>query len=149
MESKQRGSEDSGTRSSQGKIWVPPCLMAVLILILSSTPGSYYPEHADYLNNIIHFMEFGLLGFLLARALHNGLSLKGASLFLWSITICVSFGLLDEAHQFLVPERIFDLIDLFFDSMGAIAGSVLYILYSAMKSGSSMPGASKTPEVHD
>jgi len=150
MESEMRGSEGpGGTRSSQGKIWAPPCLMAALILILSSTPGAYYPERPDYINNIAHFMEFGILAFLLARALHKGLLLTGRGLFLWTMTICVSFGLLDEAHQFLVPERIFDLVDVFFDSMGALAGFGIYILYRVMRSGSLMTGAAKNPEVDD
>ena len=70
-------------------------------------------------------------------------------LFLWTTAICVSFGLLDEAHQFLVPERVFDLIDLFFDSMGAVAGCGSYILINTLKTGRSGTDTSATGDVDD
>lgn len=126
----------SVTRSSKVKMWVPPCGIAALILLLSSTPGAYFPEHPDFLNNIVHFLEFGVLAFLLARTLHYGYALSRTSLFLWTTAVCASFGLLDEAHQFMVPERVFDLLDLVFDTLGASTGSIIFIL-SAFKTDSS------------
>ena len=78
-------------------------------------------------------MEFGLLGVLLARALCHSYSLTRIGLFIWTTAICASFGLLDEAHQFLVPERIFDLMDLVFDSTGAATGTGLYIFFEPLK----------------
>ena len=137
MENEQRGSTVSNIRSSPVKFWIPPCGLAVLILVFSSTPGTYYPKHPDFLNNIVHLLEFSLLSFLLARALHINHSLTSMGLLLWTTAICVSFGLLDEAHQFLVPERMFDLMDVLFDSLGTIAGSGSYMLYSSLKTDSS------------
>lgn len=144
MESEQIGSSGSDTRSSPGRLWIAPCGMAALILLFSSTPGVYYPKHPDFVNSIAHLMEFGLLGFLLARALQYGRSLTNIGLFLWTTGICVSFGLLDEAHQFLVPERMFDLMDLFFDSLGAVAGSGSFILIRTLKADSSGSRAAAT-----
>lgn len=137
MEREQMESAGSDTRSSPVKLWMPPCGLAVLIFLFSSTPGTYYPEHPNFINNIVHLMEFALLGFLLARTLHYGHFLAGLSLFLWTTAICISFGLLDEAHQFLVPERMFDLMDLLFDSIGAITGSGTYVLFRTLKTDSS------------
>jgi VanZ family protein len=129
----QRGSAVSASWSSSLKMWLPPCGFAALILLLSSTPGSYFPEHPNFLNNAIHFMEFGVLAFLLSRTLHYGHSLSRTSLFLWTTLICVSFGLLDEAHQFMVPERVFGLADLVFDTLGAAVGSAVFIISSTFK----------------
>ena len=94
-------------------------------------------------------MEFGLLSFLLARALHNNYSITRMGLLLWTTTICVLFGLLDEAHQFLVPERMFDLMDLFFDSLGAVAGSGSYILLRTLKTDSSGTRTAATGDMND
>ena len=133
MEGDQTGASGSDTRSSPIKPWIPPCSLAALIFLLSSTPGTYYPKHPEFLNNIVHFTEFGLLSFLLARALHYRYPLTSRGLFFWTTAICFSFGLLDEAHQFLVPERVFDLMDLLFDSMGTIAGYGSFVLVSTLK----------------
>jgi len=149
MENNQMGSAGQGTRSSPGKVWGPPVGMAALILLFSSTPGTYYPEHPDFMNNIVHLLEFGLLGFLLARALYHRLCNTRMGLFLCTTTICVSFGLLDEAHQFLVPERVFDLTDLLFDTVGTVAGAGSYILFRTMKTDSSGTGTGTTSNIDD
>ena len=88
-------------------------------------------------------MEFGLLSYLLSRTFSMGYSLGNMSLFFWAVIICVSFGLLDEMHQFLVPERMFEFKDLAFDFIGAVAGSTAYILIGSLKTGRS--GASSVP----
>jgi len=147
MESEQLGSGESTTRSSPVKLWIPPCGLAVLIFLFSSTPGTYYPKHPDILNNLVHLLEFGLLSFLLARALHYTYSLTSFGLFLWTTAVCVSFGLLDEAHQFLVPQRVFDLMDLFFDSLGAAVGTGAFIFHNIMKTGRPETGTPPTGEM--
>jgi len=149
MESEQMRSAGSNTRSSPGRSLIPPCGLAVIILLLSSTPGSYYPKHPDFLNSIVHLMEFGLLSFLLARAFDYNYSVTRVNLFLWTTAICVLFGLLDEAHQFLVPERMFDLMDLLFDSLGAVAGSGSYIILRSLKTDSSRTRPATTGDTDD
>ena len=94
-------------------------------------------------------MEFGLLGLLLARSLNNGFTLTRMSIFLLTTAICTMFGLLDEVHQFLVPERMFDLIDLVFDSLGAAVGSGVFIFYSSLKVNSSTAGATSIGDMDD
>ena len=145
----QRGSAVSVTRSSSIKIWLPPCCIAALILLLSSTPGTYFTEHPNFLNNTFHFLEFGVLAFLLARTLHYGYSLSRTSLFFWTIAICASFGLLDEAHQFMVPERMFDLADLVFDILGALFGTTIFILSPMHKADNSQKGSAASGEMND
>ena len=147
MESEQIRSSGSGTGSSPFKIWAPPCGIAVLILLFSSLPGAYYPEHPDFLNNGVHILEFGLLAFLLARALHHGYSIPGWGLFLWTTAVCITFGLLDEAHQFLVPERVFDLMDLLFDTIGAATGSGFYIFLSTFEKGITGSGSASSGDL--
>ena len=145
----QRGSAVSLNWSSSVKMWLPPCGFAALILLFSSTPGAYFPEHPDIINNAVHFLEFGILAFLLARTLHHVYSFSRISLFLWTTAICVSFGLLDEAHQFMVPERVFDLADLFFDTLGAAVGSAVFILSSTLKAANSHKNSPASGDMND
>lgn len=123
--------------------------MAALILLLSSTPGAYYPDHPEFLNSVVHFLEFGLLAFLLARALHNRYSFSRVGLVLWTTFVCASFGLLDEAHQFIVPERMFDLLDLAFDTLGALSGSAAYVLMTIFKADGSLKSPAPSGNVDD
>ena len=148
MVNEQRGSAASVTWSSSVKIWLPPCGFAALILLFSSTPGSYFPEHPDFLNNVIHFLEFGVLAFLLARTLRYVYSLSRTSLFLWTIAICASFGFLDEAHQFLVPERVFDLADLLIDTIGAAVGTAIFIYSATFKDKNSHKGSAASGDMN-
>ena len=149
MVSEHRGTAASGNRSLSRKLWIPPCALAVLILLFSSTPGTYFPKHPDLLNNVVHFAEFGLLSILLTRALHHSRPFAGKGLILWTTFICLTFGALDEAHQFLVPERMFDLTDLFFDTLGAVAGSVSYVLFRTLSTENMGTGTLKTGEIDD
>ena len=144
----QRGSAASATWSSSVKIWLPPCGFAALILLFSSTPGSYFPEHPNFLNNAVHFLEFCVLAFLLARTLRYRYSLSRTGLFLWTIAICASFGFLDEAHQFLVPERVFDLADLLIDTIGAAVGTTIFIFSTTFKTKDSHKGSAASGDIN-
>ncbi|UCG38272.1 MAG: VanZ family protein [bacterium] len=131
--------ERESTRSSQPpertffSVWGLPIGVAAAIILLSSTPGSAFPEHPDLLNPVFHYLEFTALGFALTRAMALTPALTGGrwALTAWSILFCVLFALADELHQFLVPQRVFDVMDLFFDSLGAMTGTFLYVLTRA------------------
>lgn len=131
--SERMGSAVPGTRPSMGKLWFPPLAVAIVILLLSSTPGTYFPDHPDTLNNLAHLVEFALLSFFLARALYLSRRLTVTALLIWTAAVCVSFGALDEAHQFLIPERMFDVMDLLFDTLGTVLGSLSFILLRTLK----------------
>ena len=122
MGNEQRGLKVAETRVPLIRVWIPPFCLAIIILVLSSTPGSYFPKHPEVLNSAVHFTEFVLLGYFLGRALKMGYSMANAKVIFWSVFICTFFGFLDELHQFLVPERVFDLVDLAFDLLGSAAG---------------------------
>ncbi|MDF1536103.1 MAG: VanZ family protein [bacterium] len=110
------------------RTWGPAACVAAVILILSSIPGTAFPKHPDRLNSAVHFLEFCLLGFFLTRAISTWRPMGRLSLILTSAAICGTFGFLDEAHQFLIPYRMFDIMDLFYDILGAITGGLIFIV---------------------
>ncbi len=99
-------------------IWVGSSI-AVLPAKLSSWPG---------IDKLVHFVEYGVLGFLLARAMSAHvppLRLQGV----WLLTVIgsMAYGTLDELHQMDVPTRSASSGDLIADTLGAAAGAWLLL----------------------
>jgi VanZ family protein len=109
------------------RLWGPPFMLYAVIFALSSTPGNRFPDHPEFANIAFHFMEFALLASLIARAL-TGLRLIKPWLLLGStIFFCTVLGFLAELIQFTVPQRTFDFMDLLYDLLGALFGSLFYL----------------------
>ena len=113
--------------SSLVKSWGPAAAVAAMILIFSSIPGTAFPQHPDKYNSVVHFLEFGLLGYFLIKALASGSAMGNLALIAASTVACAMFGFLDEAHQFLVPYRMFDTMDLIFDTAGSLTGGIVFL----------------------
>ena len=79
------------------------------------------PEGID--QNLLHYPEYALLGFLLARALQaerpGRPSFKVAVI---ALALSALFGMSDEFHQAFVPNRVPDVVDWYHDVIGAAAG---------------------------
>ena len=109
------------------QLWGPPFLLSVGIFILSSIPGNRFPDHPQILNFIVHFLEFFLLGFFLARAFFSMDRRTSWRIMALVLLISGGFGLLDELYQFSVPLRVFDPMDILNDLAGALAGGLLFL----------------------
>lgn len=125
--------EDQVPPSSQPTIsllksWGPAAAVAAVILIFSSIPGTAFPQHPDRYNSAVHFLEFGLLGYFFIKGIALGSTMSNIGLLVTSTVACAMFGFLDEAHQFLVPYRVFDTTDLLFDTAGAFTGGTVFLL---------------------
>ncbi len=70
---------------------------------------SWHLRHAP--EEALHFIEYGVLGLLLFRALRH--HLPDRSVFLAALLIGTAFGVFDELVQWLVPGRFWDLRDVF------------------------------------
>ena len=109
--------------------WIWPVAYMVLIFLLSSSPlTGKIPPIWIYQDKIIHFVEYGILAFLLARALTGPDSTPkpwrpGAALLL-----AVVFGISDEIHQSMVPGRDASFTDLLANTVGAMAGVLLWTI---------------------
>lgn len=112
--------------------------MAALIFVGSSI--SEPPPVAveiPHLDKGIHLVEYALLSFLLKRALNRGKSDRVRRASLWVVIWAILYGITDELHQSLVPNRQMSGFDLLADGLGAILGQSLYSLYLKKKT---MPG---------
>ena len=107
--------------------WIWPVAYMVLIFILSSSPlTGKIPLIWIYQDKVIHFVEYGILAFLLARALTG----PDATPKPWrpgaALLLTVIFGVSDEIHQSMVPGRDASFTDLLANTVGAMAGVLLW-----------------------
>ena len=73
-------------------------------------------------DKVLHLVEYGILGFLLYRALREE-SWTGKPILL-AFVIGMAYGITDEFHQYFVPTRESDPFDLLADSAGSGIGAL-------------------------
>lgn len=101
-------------------LFLPSLFYYSLIFYLSSQS---YQVNVDilFLDKVIHFVEFGLLGFLLSLGFFaQTISLKSKFFFVFIIGSVLAA--LDEIHQIFVPLRVMDPLDLAVDILGVCFG---------------------------
>ena len=116
----------------------PVLVWAIVILLASSIPRplDVYPsgiiatlrelrvlgtEGINLASFLIHFLLYGMLGFLAGRAL-TGDGPFTTRLFLVGLVLCTLFGFLDELYQISVPGRAFEWIDVLANGLGSAVG---------------------------
>ena len=109
--------------------WLPVIIYAACIFIFSSIsrPPQVIPvfPHSD---KALHFIEYALFGFLMLRALFSSYKDKKSIIYLrfLAVFIVIFYGVTDEIHQYFVPLRHMDILDLATDSIGAFIGQSFF-----------------------
>jgi VanZ family protein len=68
----------------------------------------------------VHFIEYGILGFLSARAMRR--TAREFSVYIGALTISCAVGAIDEGIQWIVPGRVFAVMDIVVNAIGACLG---------------------------
>ncbi len=101
--------------------------MALIFAISSIAIEAPVIDEFPFRDKGIHFVEYGILGWLCARATAGtwpgAPRWKTAAL---AATIATLWGLSDECHQFFVPGRSAEIGDAVADLLGAVAGAALW-----------------------
>ena len=93
-----------------------------MILVLTSWPSPRIGVEVSGGDKVVHFVMYGILGFLVTRAL--ALPRARADLFA-ALAWMTVFAMLDEVHQHWIPGRDASVADWAADLLGATAGLVL------------------------
>jgi VanZ family protein len=113
--------------------WGPVALYCALIFSLSSV-SDVPPLPGGISDKMAHALLYSGLGFLVARALTGG---RRQHVSLWvavaTVAAVTAYGLTDETHQLLVPNRQFDLKDLAADLAGASIGTAAQWLWGIIR----------------
>lgn len=106
-------------------------LYAALLFALSAQPSLPSPSvtHGD---KVAHFLAYGGLAFLCARAARGFGARQGRAVIIGAL-IAVAYGATDELHQSFVPGRSPELLDLAADAAGAIAGALAWYALTRRK----------------
>ena len=127
-------------RTGQSKLrnflicWLPLIIYCLAIFFQSGRPGPKQIPDVRFLDKFLHFGAYGLLGILFVRA-YETLPLKANKtlLILLSIGSATLYGISDEIHQYFVPFRNADIMDVVANTLGSICGVYFYHLWKTQK----------------
>jgi VanZ family protein len=114
--------------------WFPLIIYCLAIYIQSDRPGPELIPDVRFLDKFLHFGAYGLLGILFFRA-YETLPLKNFKnlLMLISIGSATLYGVSDEIHQYFVPSRHADLMDVIANTIGSTCGVYLFYRWKNQK----------------
>ncbi len=129
---------DSQPSSLPPFLWyqLPALLYALAIFVLSAVPYAQPPPLGIvYEDKWIHLLEYGGLGFLVARALYFQKRYEWIRQhwFWLAVLITFAYGVTDEMHQRFVPGRHADALDAIADGFGGLLGAFLFSRYLEWK----------------
>ncbi len=138
--SNQQQGSTSGISRKTVNYWAPPLLYMCLIFIISSLeqPPLPMPEFEWLtIDKLYHFVEYALLGAMLAFAFVNAPPRRLPLRWRWTAAaiVAILYGATDEWHQTFVPGRLATVADWVADVLGSIAGvlSVYYYIQRRIK----------------
>jgi VanZ family protein len=109
--------------------WLLVFFYCLFIFILSSSASPMALPRIDHADKIAHFAAFVILGILFFRACrspgHVFKPIRAVALTLVSSTI---FGILIEIHQYYLPYRKAEALDVAADVAGCIFGIFLFLM---------------------
>ena len=112
------------SRPYQAFSWVLALAYMGVIYYLSSRESVPLPMWFPYQDKLYHFVEYGMLGFLLAHAAPGPTHKRR---FWIAFVVGSLYGISDEFHQSFVPGRDASVWDWIADSAGAWVGAYLYL----------------------
>jgi hypothetical protein len=116
----------AGVRRRRLAAWLPVGLWAGVIFALSSIAGTRVPAiDLPLSDKLVHALLYGVLGWLLRRALDRTRGQKAAvANVLLAILLATLYGVSDEIHQQWTPHRSADWRDVVADAVGATLGTL-------------------------
>lgn len=104
--------------------WVPVIAYASLIFVVSSRQV-HISEPTD---KLVHFFEYGVMGFFTARGLMLTFNLPRIWGWLLGGFAAALLGVLDECHQYFVAGRNASVSDAIADTLGGFAGAAIFLI---------------------
>jgi VanZ family protein len=120
--------QDAPPRRVFVRYWLPVLAYVALIFVVSAQPRLQPPMKFQNSDKLAHVAEYGVLGFLLGRALHT-VPATAAPLAAGGLAVVVGTGVAvsDELFQSLVPGRDSSLLDIVADVLGLALSQLVYL----------------------
>ncbi|MEW6557359.1 MAG: VanZ family protein [Elusimicrobiota bacterium] len=107
------------------KASIPKTNLFIIIVLLLS--GLVCSQFIKIVEERIHILEYGLLGWL---AVCDVVDKQRHKTFLYAGGFVFLVGMLDEGFQYILPNRVCDIRDVVFNTIGGLWGIILRILKS-------------------
>ncbi len=112
--------------------WFPPAIYCLFIFFQSSYPSPESIPDLPYIDKVLHFFGYAVLGALFFRAFKSLNSIRHLkTVIILSVLFSSLYGIGDELHQYFIPYRNADFMDAVADTMGSLAGVYIYRFLSA------------------
>ena len=116
------------------RYWLPPIAACLAIFMQSSYPGPERMPNVPFLDKLLHFGAYALLGILFFRAFETLPLRDNHNLLIFiSIASATVYGISDEVHQYFVPHRHADILDGVANAIGSICGVFFYYHWKKRK----------------
>jgi len=112
--------------------FLPAILYDLFIFVLSSK-SIQVGAHFDRLDKILHFLEYGILGLLLAIGFFKVFTFSSFKKSVLTFGSGLILAILDEWHQFFVPLRKSDALDILADAAGLAFGIFVFRILSGRR----------------
>ena len=108
--------------------WLPLLAYVALVFILSAQPNLSVPGTFRYRDKVMHLLEYGPLGFLLARALRATLRVPMPVVAaIMAVALGILVGATDETIQRFTPGRESSIYDVAADTVGLTIAQFIYL----------------------
>ena len=114
--------------------WWPPLTWMGAILTATSIPGRFIPAVGfRFTDKMVHVGMYGVLGFLLSRAMDDPAKTTRVRAMFGAFLFCVAMGATDEWHQLYIQGRSAEVADWAADSTGGFIGAATWMLRSRQR----------------
>lgn len=112
-------------------LFFPLIIYWLIIFIGTSLPSDELSTIIDLGDKIKHFLAYFILAILLGFNLHFQDKWKSVSInyLIYTFIICTFYGVLDELHQILIPNRSAEFYDWVADLLGSTMGIILVYFF--------------------
>ena len=111
--------------------WFPVLIYCLLIYIQSSYPSPESIPDVPNIDKLLHLAAYAILGALFFRAFRTQRFKENINLVIaFSILSSSLYGITDEFHQYYLPYRDADVMDILADILGSICGVYIYYLFA-------------------
>lgn len=115
------------------RFWFPVLLYITLIFTISSVQNLKLPNFPGLSDKLVHACEYGILGFLMVRALRGTTMAASVPASLVAILFGLGVALCDELYQAYVPGRQSDPLDFAADATGLAVSALLFLLLRVVR----------------
>lgn len=109
------------------KVLLIPLVVYWLLLFIGTTiPSDNFSDVLNIGDKLKHFFAYFILAFLLCLNLHFQEKWEkiAISAYFYSLLITMFYGVFDELHQMLVPNRSAEFLDWIADTLGSLSGVI-------------------------